>query len=350
MELADAIIRHSLELQRVSRFEEDRAEQVLIALERELRALVNSRTLSTAGKREIEAIIRQAQEAISGRYANIAGILDAEAIAQHVADRTLEAMQTMFPSAAAPTAETIRSLSRDILIDGAPSSAWWAKQSDDTAFKFSAAIRRGVINGQTNEQIVRAVAGDLGVIGVARRNARSLVHTSVMTAANQARLATFRKNSKFARGLRWLSTLDSRTCMRCAALDGQEWDFEGKAIDRSDGGALTNWLRDIGVAPKALDFQVPPAHINCRCVVTIIPGRTALDEAFPGLADKLEATRDRATPTGPQKVTMSEWLQRNPAAAEEILGKRRVEMFQAGKLSLTDLVTKSGRAKSLAEL
>lgn len=332
-ELADAIIRHSLELQRVSRFEEDRAEAILRELERDLRALLASRSLTTAGKREVEAIIRQAQEAISGRYTNIAGILDVEAIAQHVADRTLETMQGMFPSAAAPTIETIRSLSKDILIDGAPSSAWWAKQSDDTAFRFAAAVRRGVINGQTNEQIVRAVAGDGGILEVSRRNARSLVHTSIMTAANRARLETFRKNAKFARGIRWLATLDSRTCLRCSALDGESWDFDGKPL-----------------GDTKIDVQFPPAHMNCRCVASLIPGRSALDEVFPGLADRIEASRDRATPTGPQKVTMEEWLQRNPAAAEEIMGKKRVEMFLAGRLTLTDLVTKSGRPKALAEL
>lgn len=332
-ELTDAIIRHSLELQRVSRFEEDRAEAILRELERDLRALLNNRNLSTAGKREVEAIIKQAQQAISGRYTNIAGILDVEAIAQHVADRTLEAMQGMFPSAAAPSLETLRSLSRDIIIDGAPSSAWWAKQSDDTALNFARAVRKGVINGQTNEQIVRAVAGDMGVIGVSRRNARALVQTSIMTAANQARLETFRKNSKFASGIRWLATLDSRTCLRCSALDGSVWDFDGKPLGETK-----------------LDMQFPPAHFACRCVLTVAPARSALDELFPGLADRIKAARDRASASGPQKVTMSEWLQRNPAAAEEIMGKKRVEMFLAGKLTITDLVTKSGRPKALAEL
>lgn len=329
-ELTDRIIRHSLELQAVSRFEEAKAEAILLDLERDLRALIESRALSSAGRREIEAIIREAHEIVAKRYMSVAKVVDVEAITQHVADRTLEAMQGMFPSAAAPTIETLRSLSRDILIDGAPSSTWWARQSEKTAFDFARTVRRGVINGQTNEQITRAVVDDLGT---SRRNARALVHTSVMAAANRARLETFRKNAKFARGIRWLSTLDSRTCLRCSALDGSAWDFEGKPLGETK-----------------IDVQFPPAHMNCRCVASIIPGRSALDEMFPGLADKIEASRDRATPTGPQKVAMSEWLERNPAAAEDILGKKRVAMFQAGKLTLTDLVTKSGRPKALAEL
>lgn len=330
-EITDAIIRHALELQRLSQHEEARAEAILRELESELRALLNSRTLSQSGKREIEAIIRQARDAISGRYVNIAGILDVEGIVQLVADRTVEAMQSMFPSAAAPTIETIRSLSRDILIDGAPSSAWWAKQADDTAFRFAGTVRRGVLNGLTNESIVRQVVEDMR--GTSRRNARALVHSSIMTAANRARLETFRKNARFAQGVRWLATLDSHVCMQCAALDGQAWDFDGKPLKGSK-----------------LDFQAPPAHFSCRCVLTIVPGRSALDEVFPGLADRIEAARDRASSEGPVKLDMTGWLKRHPADAEEILGEGRAAKFLAGKLTLIDLVTKGGRVRTLEEL
>lgn len=333
LELTDSILRTAIELQRLSAHDEAQAETLLRELEAELRQLLASRELSAAGKRQVEAIIRQARDAIAGKYINIAGVVDVEGVVQLVADRTLEAMQSMFPSAAGPSIETIRSLSRDILIDGAPSSAWWAKQAEDTALNFARAVRRGVLNGRTNEQIVRDVIDDKGVLGLSRRNARALVHSSIMTAANRARLETFRKNARFASGVRWLATLDSHTCLQCASLDGSAWDFDGKPI---------------GATVPA--FQMPPAHWNCRCVATVVPGRSALDEAFPGLADRIEAGRDRATAQGPQKVTMTEWLRRNPAAAEEILGKKRVELFRAGKITLTDLVTKSGRPKSLAEL
>lgn len=334
-ELTDAILRHALELQRLSSHEEGRAETILRELEAELRQLLSSRALSAATKREIEAIIREAEKAIAGKYINIAGILDVEGLVQHVAERTVQAMEAASPGLTfgPPTVETIKSLSRDILIDGAPSSAWWSKQSDDTAFRFAGTVRRGVLNGETNEQIVRKVVGDTGLMGVSRRNARALVHSSIMTAANRARLETFRKNAKFSKGVRWLATLDSHTCMQCAALDGQAWDYDGKPIMGSK-----------------LDFQAPPAHFSCRCVLTVVPGRSALDEAFPGLADRIEASRTRATAQGPQKVTMHEWLKRNPEAAEEILGKKRVELFMKGKLTLTDLVTKGGRERTLEEL
>jgi SPP1 gp7 family putative phage head morphogenesis protein len=75
-----------------------------------------------------------------------------------------------------------------------------------------------------------------------------------MSAANDARLATYRKNAKLIEGVRWLSTLDSHTCIICAALDGQAWDL--------DGGKLKG---------TAVDFESPPAHFSCRCVISPIP-------------------------------------------------------------------------------
>lgn len=648
--LADEIIKLALELQRVSSYEEARADAILAQLEQDLRQLLATRDLSASSRREIEAIIKQANEAIAGRFANIQGILDVEKLIETVSNRTVEAMAAAGIPTTAPTAETLRSLSQSILIEGSPLAAWWDKQADDTAFRFAGAVRNGVLLGETNEQIVRRVAGEQGVIGLSRRNARTLVHSSIMTAANRARLETFRKNAKFAAGVSWLATLDSSTCMRCAALDGKGWDFDGNPIghklqfqvpalhancfpadalvspigliegaskrwfdgemaviktasgrnitctpnhpiltdrgwvaaglidvgsnivcdSRSDRGGLVGRngddiptsIHDVaesffstsgmvpvpvpvspedfhgdgngsdiaivganrllgktfetpfsqhfeegflvsggraglvdlarssaeaefieghssafsgGMSSSDLGFALAGAHAaptkclgfglaspsdtrllqnqrdnhasgvvlpgnsalghptdvigadaisiddssragwyfttlqftkddavadpslaadfssiqpgdverdtvversfigfsghvynletstglyiaqgaithNCRCVLSVIPSRKALDEIFPGLADDIEAARDRATAQGPQKVTMTEWLQRNADAAEEILGKRRVELFKKGELTLSELVTKGGRQKTLAEL
>lgn len=336
-DLTDSILRHALELQRLSQGEEAKAVAELEALERDLRTLLNDRNLSSASKREITAVIRQADEAIGTRYLNASKTTDIGAIAEHVADRTVQIMQAAYPaiSIGAPGIERMRSLARDILIDGAPSSAWWAKQGEDTAFKFAGVVRRGVLNGATNEQIVRDVAGRGGIMDVSRRNARALVHSSVMTAANHARLETFRKNAKFSAGVEWLATLDSNTCITCAVLDGAQWDFDGKALNGTAAG-----------------FQSPPAHWNCRCLFTpVLKG--GLDEIFgkKGL-DAKNAKTTRASEFGSTDArTFADFLKRQDAAfVEEVLGKRRAELYLAGKLTLTDLITKGGREKTLAEL
>jgi hypothetical protein len=336
IELRDAIIRHALQLQRLAAGQSGEADAILKELERELRALLNSNVLSEAGKAQINALIGEAVDAIHPAYAKIAASLDTHSLALIVAEKTVEAMNEVLPvDVVAPSPERLASLTKDVMIDGAPSSAWWDKQAEDTAFKFAAAVRQGVINGESNERVVARVvgtSGEPGILGLARRNARSLVHSSVMSAANDARLATFRRNARFIAGVRWLSTLDSHTCITCAALDGQAWDLNGTKL-----------------AGTEIEFTDPPKHWSCRCVLSPIPKAFAdlgidLDEASPGT---------RASSEGPVPSTtgFEEFLKRQPDTfVENTLGKRRAELFIDGKLTLSDLVSGTGRELTLEEL
>jgi SPP1 gp7 family putative phage head morphogenesis protein len=255
-QLRDAILRGALLLQMLSNAKAAEADAVLVKLAQDLRMLLGSRTLSEAGKAEINALLRQADEAIQPAYAEAAATVDTHALALVVADKTVKALEDVLPAnIATPTAERLASLTKDVLIDGAPSSAWWSKQGEDTAFKFAAQVRQGVINGETNERIVARVVDRGDPESSTQPDAtRALSCIAVMSAANDARLATFRKNARLIEGVRWLSTLDSHTCIICAALDGQAWDL--------DGGKLSG---------TALDFEAPPQHFSCRCVLSPIP-------------------------------------------------------------------------------
>jgi SPP1 gp7 family putative phage head morphogenesis protein len=335
LELRDAIIRHALQLQRLAAGQSADVDKILAQLEAELRALLNSNVLSEAGKREIQQLINQADELITPAYADVASAVDTHALAIVVAEKTVQALEDVLPvTIATPTAERLASLTKDVMIDGAPSSAWWDKQAEDTAFKFAAAVRQGVINGETNEAIVARVAGSrdtTGILDVARRNARALVHSSVMSAANDARLATFRKNSRFITGVRWLSTLDSHTCITCAALDGQAWDLQGDKLSGTE-----------------LDFTAPPKHWSCRCVLSPIP------KGFSDLGlniDVPEGTRASSQGPVPATTTFADFLKRqSPEFVDKVLGARRAELFLNGKLTLTDLVSGTGRPLTLEEL
>lgn len=330
IELQDAILRHALELQRLSAHEEAESDAILRQLEAELRALLNSRTLNEATKREIEALANEARQIIDARYATIAGTLDTHGLVVLVADRTVETIKLIAPTVAKLSAETLASLSKNVLIEGAPTAAWWEKQSEDTAFKFAAAVRQGVVNGETNEQIVARIAGgraEVGIMDIARRNARALVHSSVMAAANDARLATYRKNDRFIAGVRWLATLDGHVCIRCAALDGQAWDLDGNSLPGT-----------------TVDFQAPPIHWNDRCVLSPIPKSEGAEGPVIG---------QRASSEGPVEAstTFQQFLERqSPAFIERVLGKQRAALFEAGKITVRDLVSGTGRELSLAEL
>lgn len=336
IELRDAILRHALQLQRLSAGHEAEAEAILRELERELRALLNSNVLSEAGKAEIKALIADADKAIASSYGRIKGVVDTHGLAVVVAERTVETLDDFFPIGIfAPTKETLAALTKDVLIDGAPSSAWWNVQREQLQFKFAAEIRQGVINGETNERIVRRIVGgkgEPGIMDTSRRSARALVHSSVMAAANDARLAAFRKNARLIAGVRWLSTLDSHTCRTCAALDGQAWNLEGEPLKGT-----------------TVEFDAPPKHFSCRCVLSPIPKTFReigfdIDEPAPGT---------RASSEGPISATTSfqDFLKRqSPAFIAKTLGKKRADAFLAGKLSLRDLINGYGRELTLEEL
>lgn len=332
VELQDAILRHSLQLLRLSAGEQAEADAIMRALIRDLETLLQSRNVSAATKAELRGIVAEAKAAIDSRYAAAARSVDTHRLAIIVAEQTQHLIEPLAAGAVARrvTAETLASLTKDVLIDGAPSSAWWEKQAEDTAFKFAAQVRQGVINGETNERIVQRIVGrrgEPGIMDVARRNARALVHSSVMSAANEARLATFRANSRFIKGIRWLSTLDSNTCRQCAALDGQAWSLDGEKLSGT-----------------TIDYIAPPAHWNCRCVASPIPK----SEADTGPAIGARASSEGPVAAG---TTFEQFLKRQPPGfVNEVLGKERAAMFRAGKITIRDLVSGTGRPLRIEEL
>lgn len=338
-ELQDSILRQALELERLAASDQDEALRIMEELERDLRALLDRADLTNARRREINAILKSANEVIEQRYAGIAGVVDTREIIAMVSQQTVNVV-SLLGEALAPTPERLASLAKEVLIDGAPSSAWWSKQAEDLQFKFARTVREGVIDGATNEQIVARVLGrgdEVGIMDTARRNVRTLVHSSIMTAANQARLETFKKNAKFTSGIRWLATLDGLTCPTCIALDGRAWDLEGNPIDQEG---------------EPMQFQLPPAHFSCRCAASPIPA--SLDEAFgvSGIDAIFARDQVRATRGGPTAATtFSEFLRRqSPEFVEEMLGPGRAALWQQGKITLRDLVSGSGRGLTLDQI
>lgn len=335
-QIQDAIIRHTLDLHRLSEGNEAQAEALLRQLADDLAALMARPDISLQSKRDMAALIKDASEAIQARYQQLASIVDSHGIAIVVSEQAAQALQSIAPSAAALSAERLASLSNDILIYGNPASSWWKQQATATAFRFAGAVRMGALQGQTIQQIAKAVTEPGGILQVSRSQATGLVHSSIMAAANSARFATFAKAGKNVAGVKWLSTLDSHTCKTCGNLDGQAWDFDGNKLGKT-------WMEWPGP---------PPRHFACRCILT--PAlQTRLDEIFgkSGLDAALAPTgRASSSGFGPN-VTFAEFLNRqSPEFVAGVLGAKRAEAFLAGRITLKDLVTRTGRPLTLAQL
>lgn len=195
--------------------------------------------------------------------------------------------------------------------DGALLEPWIKNWSDAQIETVTGVIRQGYYQGQTTDQIVRALRGTKalryndGIMARMDRSNTTLVRTAVQHCAQTARQSFYQRNSDIIVGVQWVSTLDSRTTATCRSLDGSQFP-----VDKG---------------PR------PPLHPACRS--TTIP---VLDDAFDVL-DK-GATRASKGENGGAQVpagqTYYEWLKTQPAEFQDIaIGPTRAKLLRSGGLS-----------------
>jgi len=242
--------------------------------------------------------------------------------------------------AAIPTEAVLRALVSDTLLQGAPLKAWWAKQSDDLAFRYANSIRQGVAQGETLQQIIVRVFGSkrLGTPGIGfpdsilRRNASALVHDSIMSISSAARMAVYKENEDISKGYYHLSTLDGIICPICIARSGAQWDLDFKPI-----------------AGNKLPFIQTPVHTNCRC--QILPILKSYREL--GVDIEEPPTGTRASDLGQIKAdtTFDAFLNRHSKEYQnELLGPGRAAMWRKGTITLQDLLNFQGNPLTLKQL
>ena len=176
--------------------------------------------------------------------------------------------------------------------------------------------------------------GEQGILKASAANARALVHSSVQAVANAARLASFQQNADLIECLVWLSTLDSHTCLLCAMRDLQEYTL--------DGQEPINHTHEWAGGPGAI-------HFSCRCVLST---RT---KTFAELGIELDEPGDSTRPSDggavSSKMNFASFLaSKDKAWRAEYLGPGRAEMYEAGKITLNDLMNLKGRKLTLEEL
>lgn len=229
---------------------------------------------------------------------------------------------------AAPSETMLASLIKNTLIEGAPSSAWWSRQSLDTAFRFANAIRQGIAQGETNEQIFREVGE---VTDLAGRNSRALIQTSIMQVASDARMALIDANTDIYTGYRQLSTLDGHTTPQCIARSGLVWNLEKQPIGHD------------------LPFKQPPIHWGCRSVMMGV--LKSFKELGINLKEPTGMTRSSAEGQVSRGTSFEDFLSRRTVAQQnDQLGEGRAQLWRDGKLTLRQLVDNNGNPLSLEQL
>ena len=185
--------------------------------------------------------------------------------------------------------------------------------SDREIRRVSNTIRRGFAQGQTTGQVIRAIRGSApmrytdGALALTDRAMATMVRTALQHAAVQAREQTWNRNADIVRGVRWVSTLDSRTSVQCRTLDGEVFP--------------------VGSGPR------PPAHPGCRSSTV-----ASLDERF-AILEKGGTRRARDPKTGEVTTAKADttyygWLKRQPAKVQDsIIGPARGKLLRNGGLT-----------------
>ena len=206
-------------------------------------------------------------------------------------------------------------------VDGQPLAKWWRDIERGTMRRIEREIGVGLAQGETVDQMVTRVRTN--AFPTTRRNAEALVRTAATHVSAQAREASFRENADTIKGVQWVSTLDLRTSDTCKALDGRVFP--------------------VGEGPR------PPAHPNCRS--TLVPVLKSWRELGIDLDEAPDGTRASMDGQVPANLSYGDWLDEQPADRQDAaLGPSRARLFRAGRITVADLTTSSGRPLTLDEL
>lgn len=372
-EILDAFVRHQVLLLRATRTEMRRILALLTLADKDLvekiarsleRGTLKDGSYSTARLEALLENIRDTRGVVMDELAKrTKDMVTSVALSEPAA---AQAMITQSVGASIEFATvapaTLRSLVTQSVIQGAVMDDWFKRLKRADTERIQTAIRLGVSQGETIQQITKRVraSDNTGAVFQTQRDAEAIARTAVNAVSNDAREAFFDENSDIITGLRWTSTLDGRTSAICRARDGKVYPLGSK-------------IR-------------PPAHFNCRSVMTpiidgaeyankrpyVIDTRTRKqreidfkDQAREQLGAGASAAQVNsranylksewiATHVGQVngKTDYNSWLKRQPAAfQDEVMGPTKGALFRRGGLSQDQFVDmQTGKELTLNQL
>lgn len=202
-------------------------------------------------------------------------------------------------------------LARPLSVNGDLLEPWIKDFTNKEIKRVSGVIRLGRSQGRTNQELVKQIIGTKskkykdGILETTRRNASTVVRTSVQHVASSAQMEVWEANKKVVSGYKFVATLDGDTSAQCRSLDGQKFDF--------------------GQGP------IPPIHPNCR-------SRTigVLNDKYSFLSEG--RTRSGIGADGKANISANEtyydWLKKQDEKnIKDVLGEKRAKLFIDGGLT-----------------
>lgn len=330
-QIADALIRHAIGLQRLSTASVRRVLATLRRADARIVERLARGDLAESTRRQQQAILRDIRGILDGVYTDAFGALriDLDALAEYEAEYLGRVVDGVLPSLGfeLPSAEQLHAAVYSRPFQGRILRDWFEDLPRDAFRRLEQEIRQGIVEGRTNAQIIRSVTGTRahgyrdGIGGINRRAAEVTVRTAVAHVTNAARDRTYKQNRRLMRGVQWVAVLDGRTSAVCRGRDGKVYPVDS--------------------GPR------PPAHPNCRS--TTVP---VLAKASEMVQERL-TEREIAALDGlpPNELTYGPWLRRQPAAVQDdILGQSRGRLFRRGELPIDRFIDRTGREYTLDEL
>lgn len=332
-EIADALIRHQVYLQR---FGNATARKVLALLKRSDARMVERLLrddLSELSQTRQETLLRELRRIIDSAYEDATGALqiDLDGLAVYEGEYQTDLFRRVLPvkfETVVPAADQIIAAVNSRPFQGKLLKEVYSELSASSFRKVRDTIRAGIVEGRTTEQIVRDLRGTKaqgfkdGVLDTNRRATETVVRTAVNHTANTAREYTYERNADLVKGVRWNATLDGRTSAVCRARDGKVYDP--------------------GKGPR------PPAHFNCRSSTSpVLASWRDLGFEIDELPPSTRASMNGQVPADQDYDT---WLRKQPRAFQvEVLGETKAKLFRAG-LKMDRFIDRKGSELTLDEL
>ncbi|MFA0813353.1 minor capsid protein [Microbulbifer epialgicus] len=316
--LTTSTTRHAVYLERLKSGEVNQFAAFLQQIDRSIKQRLSSHDLTEFSRTRLERLLivvdSDLSEIFRKYYDQLAGhLLDLAEYESEFEVRNLQAaliagVETVIP---APAQVRAAVLSTPLSVrgpDGGQLIEPFIKDWTSSERKrVTGAIRQGFFEGQTTLQIIRNVRGTKankyrdGILAITQRNASAVIRTVIAHTSLVARMETMRGNSDLLEGVRWTSTLDSRTSAPCRGLDGRVFPLDK--------------------GPR------PPIHINCRSTVVAV-----LKKKYRALSEG--ATRASKDGYVDASTIYYQWLKQQPLEfVQDIIGPTRAKLLLNGGLS-----------------
>jgi SPP1 gp7 family putative phage head morphogenesis protein len=204
----------------------------------------------------------------------------------------------------APNPNLLRAIVNARPMQGAILKDWYDGLETGAKAGVRREIMTGLAQGETIQQMSRRLRG---AMDISRRNAESVVRTTVNHVTTHAKEATYEVNSDIVKKVQYIATLDDRTTIICASLDGEVFP--------------------INEGPR------PPQHWRCRSTtapVLVSASELGAELGIP-MKDVPKGTRASMNGQVPAKMTYSEWLKTQSVETQnKVLGVKKATLFRKG--------------------